>query len=247
MAPLPSPSSPKVALVTGASAGLGKALSLELTRRGLRVVMVARNRERLAASADEVRRLGGAEPVALAFDVADKRAIYPLAGLAAELGGDVDVLIHNASDVGPVPLRFLLDLECEDLSSVLETNVVGPFRLTKAIAGNMVVRGTGTVVFVSSDAAVSAYPRWGAYGVSKAAADHLARSLAVELGDHGIRTFSVDPTDMDTELHARAVPGADRRTLARPEDVARRIADYIFHPELASNGSRVVAAEGASS
>lgn len=235
--------SPKVALVTGASRGLGKALSVELTRRGVRVVMVARDPLRLEAARTEVHAVSGPEPVALSLDVADKRAVFPLAGLAAELGGEVDVLVHNASCLGPIPMPLLLDLSCEDLASVLETNLLGPFRLTKAIAGNMALRGRGIIVFVSSDAAVNAYPQWGAYGLSKAAADHLARVLAAELGEHGVRAFSVDPTDMDTELHALALPNADPSTLARPEHVAAYIADCVFDAAKAPNGSRVVAPE----
>ncbi|MBL8742171.1 MAG: SDR family oxidoreductase, partial [Myxococcales bacterium] len=166
----------KVALVTGASRGLGKALSLELGRRGARVVMVARNEAALEEAAAEVRRETGAISVPLAFDVADKSATHVIAAMAAELGGEVDILVHNASALGPVPLPPLLDLDCEDLASVLETNLVGPFRLTKAVAGAMALRERGTIVFLSSDAAVNAYPGWGAYGLSKAAADHLART-----------------------------------------------------------------------
>jgi NAD(P)-dependent dehydrogenase (short-subunit alcohol dehydrogenase family) len=99
--------------------------------------------------------------------------------------------------------------------------LLGPFRLTKAVAGSMVLRRRGTIVFVSSDASVNAYPNWGAYSVSKAAADHLARLLAAELGPHGVRSFSVDPGEMDTAMHRAALPDADPATLARPEAVAR--------------------------
>jgi hypothetical protein len=96
-----------------------------------------------------------------------------------------------------VPLELLLDTECEDFSQVLETNVIGPFRLTKVVAGSMALRGAGTVVHLSSDAAVEAYERWGAYGVSKAAFDHLARSFAAELLPHGVRFVAVDPGEMN--------------------------------------------------
>jgi NAD(P)-dependent dehydrogenase (short-subunit alcohol dehydrogenase family) len=135
-------------------------------------------------------------------------------------------------------LRLLLDTECEDLAAVLETNLVGPFRLTRVIAGAMALRGSGVVVHVSSDAAVAAYPRWGAYGVSKAALDHLSQSWAVEVP--GVRFFTVDPGEMDTEMHAAAVPDADRSRLARPEDVARRIAHMIADCERIESGSRLV-------
>src|SRR5205085_2996754 len=126
-------------------------------------------------------------------------------------------------------LRLLLDTECEDLEQVLETNLIGPFRLTKIVAGAMALRGSGAVVHISSDAAVAAYPRWGAYGVSKAALDHLNRSWAVEVP--GVKFFSVDPGEMDTEMHAAAMPEADRSVLARPHDVARRIARTIADSE----------------
>lgn len=231
----------RVAVITGASRGLGKALSVELASRGVKVVMVARDEEVLKRAAEEVAAKGGPAPVPIALDVGDKRAVYPLAGLAAELGGDVDILVHNASDLGPLPMPLLLDLACESLEHVLEVNLVGPFRLTKAIGGSMALRRRGTVVFISSDAAVNAYPTWGAYGVSKAAADHLARSFAAELQVHGVRCFAVDPTDMDTDMHRAAIPDADPSTLAKPEVVARTIADMIDRPADAPTGARLSA------
>src|SRR5262249_33991387 len=149
--------------------------------------------------------------------------IYPLAGAAAELAGPIDVLIHDASELGPTPLRLLLDTECEDLERVLAVNLVGPFRLSKAIAGSMALRGTGAIVHISSDASVNAYARGGAYSVSKAAFDHLARLFAAELGEHGVKVFSVDPGDMDTAMHRAAIPDADPASLAKPEAVAAKI------------------------
>jgi NAD(P)-dependent dehydrogenase (short-subunit alcohol dehydrogenase family) len=142
-----------------------------------------------------------------------------------------------------VPLRLLLDTECEDLSHVLEVNLVGPFRLTKIVAGSMALRGQGVVVHVSSDAAVAAYPRWGAYGVSKAAQDHLSRQWNAELGELGVRVFSVDPGEMDTEMHRDALPDADRATLADPKAVARRMADMI-ELDAVAGGSRALAQSG---
>src|SRR5215212_2595515 len=119
------------ALVTGASRGLGRALAEQLARAGARVVLVARSEPELTRVADAIRSTGG-EAHALIADVSRKEDVYPLAGAAAGLVGPIDLLIHNASSLGPTPLRLLLDTECEDVSSVLETNVVGPFRLSKA-------------------------------------------------------------------------------------------------------------------
>ncbi len=179
-------------LITGASRGLGLALSEELARQGARVVMVARDAAPLEAAASAIQRRGGTAH-ALAADIGDKDAVYPLAGAAAALVGPIDLLIHNASTLGPTPLPLLLDTACEDLEHVLAVNLVGPFRLSKIIAGSMALRGKGLIVHLSSDAAVSAYPGWGAYGVSKAAQDHLARTWAAELEGTGVRSISIDP------------------------------------------------------
>jgi NAD(P)-dependent dehydrogenase (short-subunit alcohol dehydrogenase family) len=213
------------ALVTGGSKGLGLALARRLSAAGARVVIVARH-------ADEVERAARSIPHAhgLAFDIADKDAAHAIAGAAASLVGPIDLLVHNASTLGPPSLRLLLDTDCEDLSRALEVNLVGPFRLTKIIAGNMAVRGTGTIVHISSDAAVNAYPTWGAYGASKAAQDHLSRILAAELATTGVRVLTFDPGDMDTDLHAAADPTADRAALQRPDDVAARLITLISEP-----------------
>jgi NAD(P)-dependent dehydrogenase (short-subunit alcohol dehydrogenase family) len=232
----------KTALITGGGRGLGAALGRELARRGLSVVLVARTAAEVEAAALSIRKEGGVAH-ALVFDVADKEAIHRVASLAAGLVGPIDVLVNNASSLGPVPMPLLLDTECEDFAAVLETNLVGPFRLTKAVAGNMVLRERGAVVFVSSDAAVSAYSNWGSYGVSKAASDHLAKSFAAELEPHGVRVFAVDPGEMDTEMHAAALPDADRATLERPEKVAAILADMLVGAAPAKTGTRFVASE----
>ena len=213
-------------LVTGGSRGLGAALGEELAHRGARVVLAARGEAALAETVARIRRAGG-EAHGLVADVGSKDAVYPLVGAAAALVGPLDVLVHNASTLGPTPLRELSETECEDFASVLETNLLGPFRLTKAVVGSMVLRGHGLVVGISSDAGVEGYPGWGAYGVSKAALDHLLHTWAAELRDSGVRFLSVDPGEMDTAMHAEAMPEADRSSLRKPTEVAVRLADLI--------------------
>src|SRR5882672_5631588 len=212
--------------ITGGTSGLGLALVDELTRRGARVAFVARTRERV----DEVQRTHTGTH-GIVGDVACKEDIHPIAlEILGTLGG-LDVLVNNASSLGPVPLALLADTECEDLELALATNVLGPFRLTKALLGALTASaraGRGSVVLnVSSDAAINAYPQWGAYGASKAALHHLSRIWNEELAVEGVRILSLDPGDMDTPLHALAVPDADRATLKRPEIAARELADVI--------------------
>jgi NAD(P)-dependent dehydrogenase (short-subunit alcohol dehydrogenase family) len=229
-------------LVTGGSRGLGAALGAALGRRGARVVLVARGETGLRQTVDRLRRAGG-EVHGLVADLGNKDAIYPLVGAAAALVGPLDVVVHNASVLGPTPLRELSDTECEDFSRILEANLLGPFRLTKAVVGPMVLRGKGLVDAISSDAAIEAYPGWGAYGVSKAALDHLQRTWAVELRDTGVRFMSIDPGEMDTSMHAEAMPDADRSGLARPEDVAAGIVRAIESEDSPRSGSRLRAAD----
>jgi|SRR6188768_613893 len=224
-------------LITGASRGLGEALALELGRQGARLVLVSRKRAALEPVVRRIREAGG-EAHALEADLGSKDDIYPLAGAAAALLGPIDLLIHNASELGPTPLRLLLDTGCEDLERALAVNLLGPFRLSRVIAGSMALRERGTIVHVSSDASVNAYPHWGAYSVSKAALDHLSRLWAAELGERGVRSFSVDPGEMDTEMHRAALPDADRAPLARPEFVAARLAALLRSPSIA-NGARI--------
>ena len=236
-----NPIAGKTVLVTGGSRGLGRALGETLARAGARVVLVARHADELKEVVAAIRAAGG-EAHAIAADVADRDAAHAIAGQAAAAVGPIDALINNASTLGPVPLRLLLDTDCEDLDRALAVNLVGPFRLTKAIAGPMVLRGGGTIVNITSDAATEAYERWGAYGASKAALEQLGRVWAAELAGTGVRVINVDPGEMDTRMHADAIPDADPKTLADPAAVARRLADMIARAEAIPSGARLEAA-----
>ncbi|HVY37124.1 MAG TPA: SDR family oxidoreductase [Polyangia bacterium] len=228
----------QTAIVTGGGRGLGQALGVALAAAGARVVLVARRAAPLQEAVETIRRSGG-EAHAIVADVADVDAAAAVAGQSAALAGPADILINNASTLGPVPLRPLLDTDCEDLQRALAVNLVGPFRLTKAIAGPMVLRGSGTIVNVTSDAATEPYPGWGAYGASKAALEQLSRVWAAELEGTGVRVLSVDPGEMDTVMHAQAMPEADRAALADPARVAARIVRLLAEPAQAPSGARV--------
>jgi len=228
----------KTAIVTGGSRGLGQALGLALASAGVRVVLVARDAPPLDETVRTIRRAGGTAH-AIVADVADPASAAIIAGQAAALAGPADILIHNASTLGPVPLRLLLDTDCEDLERALAVNLVGPFRLTKAVAGPMVLRGSGVIVNVTSDAAVQPYAGWGAYGASKAALEQLARIWATELEGTGVRVLTVDPGEMDTLMHAQAMPDADRATLADPARVAAQILPLLADQRRGRSGQRV--------
>jgi len=235
-------------LVTGASRGLGAALARRLAAAGAKVALVARGERELAEVVDGIRAAGGVAH-GIAADVGDKRAAHAIAGAAAALVGPVDVLVQAASTLGHVPLRLWLDTDCEALEQALQVNVVGPLRLAKLVAGPMVLRGRGLLVHVTSDASVEAYPRWGAYGASKAALDHLGRILGAELEGTGVRVVTVDPGEMRTQMHADAIPDADPSTLLDPDVVAARVVRLMLGAEGLANGARVQAstwAEGAS-
>jgi NAD(P)-dependent dehydrogenase (short-subunit alcohol dehydrogenase family) len=212
--------------ITGGTSGLGLALVREWHRRGAQVAFVARTRENVEALAHELPGTAG-----IVGDVARKTDIHPIAlQVAGRLGG-LDVLVNNASSLGPVPLALLADTDCEEVEAALAANVLGPFRLTKALLGALRVsaaEGRGALVLnISSDAAVNSYARWGAYGASKAALRHLSATWNAELDGEGIRVLSLDPGDMDTPLHRLAVPDADPATLKRPEEAAGEITRAI--------------------
>ncbi len=242
----PSPAPRENALriaITGGTSGLGLALVDACLARGDRVAFVARDARRVA-------RIAATRPTShgVVGDVARKDDIHPIAlQIGAALGG-LDVLVNNASSLGPVPLALLADTACEDLEAALATNLLGPFRLTKAMLGMLaaaarqhVDRVAGAtagaagvtslvqalVVNVSSDAAVTPYAGWGAYSASKAALAHLSRVWSEELRAHGIAALSFDPGDMDTPLHALAVPDADPTLLKRPRDAAAELLAVI--------------------
>jgi NAD(P)-dependent dehydrogenase (short-subunit alcohol dehydrogenase family) len=212
--------------VTGGTSGLGLALVRRLLDHRADVAFVARGRtgvERVARELPDAHGIVG--------DVSRKEDIHPIAIQVLGALGGLDVLVNNASSLGPVPLAPLADTECEDLERAIATNVLGPFRLTRVLLGTLAASaregGTPLVLNISSDAAVSAYAGWGAYGASKAALHHLSRIWNEELASEGIRVLSVDPGDMDTPLHALAVPDADRSQLKSPDTAAAEILDLI--------------------
>jgi NAD(P)-dependent dehydrogenase (short-subunit alcohol dehydrogenase family) len=197
------------ALVTGASRGLGRALATALNARGWRLVVDGRDASQLAATAFPHPEL----VTALAGDVADPAH---RAALAAAAGSRLDLLVDNASDLGPSPLVPLATLPADELERILRVNTVAPLALVQLVLPALRAAG-GRVLNVSSDAAVEAYEGWGGYGASKAALDQLTAVLAVENPE--LRVYAVDPGDMRTDMHQAAFPGEDISDRPAPETI----------------------------
>jgi NAD(P)-dependent dehydrogenase (short-subunit alcohol dehydrogenase family) len=210
----------KVVLITGASRGLGRALAHAAAAEGAQLII--NSRAASAAALDAVRReleAAGAGTLAVIADISRREDVERLAAAALDRFGRVDVLVNNASALGPTPMPYLSDYPPDAWEEVLRANVTGPFLLTRALVGQMIARGSGVIVNVSSDAGVVGYPAWGAYGVSKAALDQLTRTWAAELDNTGVRINSIDPGSMDTAMHRAAEPDEDPAGWAQPEDV----------------------------
>jgi NAD(P)-dependent dehydrogenase (short-subunit alcohol dehydrogenase family) len=199
-----------VAIVTGASKGLGRALAEALAARGWDLVLDARGAGALK-EAEAAVAAHGTRVAALPGDVVDAGHRAALVAAARELGG-VDLLVHNASALGAEPLVTLAQLPLSGLRRALEVNTVAALGLVQEALPALRASAAGAVIAVSSDAAVEAYATWGGYGASKAALDRLAAVLAVE--EPALRVWAVDPGDMATELYAAAVPDDDA---PRPE------------------------------
>ena len=200
------------AIITGGSRGLGLALARSLVTDGWHVVVDARSGPELDRAGEELERLGSVR--AVTGDITDPDHRRALVAAAVELGGGVDLLVHNASHLGPSPQPRLAEYPLEDFARVYEVNVVAPLALTQAALA--VIRPGARILAITSDAGVEAYEGWGGYGSSKAALEHLFAVVAAEHAD--LRVHRVDPGDMNTRMHQEAFPGEDISDRPPPED-----------------------------
>jgi NAD(P)-dependent dehydrogenase (short-subunit alcohol dehydrogenase family) len=234
----------KVCLITGASRGLGRALAYELGRRGASLVI--NSRAGSSAGLDETERelvRMGVRSLKVLGDVSERRDVERIAGAALAQFGRVDVLINNASALGPVPMPYLIDTPIDDFEKVMRTNTLGPFMLTRALVGQMIARHSGSIINVTSDAGVVGYPNWGAYGVSKAALEQLTRTWAAELEGTGVRVNCVDPGDMDTQMKRDSDPDGDASEWAPPAAVTPVFVYLASDESTQTTGQRFLAQE----
>jgi NAD(P)-dependent dehydrogenase (short-subunit alcohol dehydrogenase family) len=225
----------RVALVTGASRGLGRALATFLAQRGFDLVVTARGLSDLRNASREFARIG-VRVEAHAGDVRDGAHRERLRR-AAESLGRLDVLVNNASDLGPSPLPPLARYPLDAFASVLDANVLAPLGLLQECLP-LLEASHGLVVNVTSDAAAGGYPGWGGYGASKAALELVSRTLATELAERRVGVVTVDPGDMRTRMHQDAFPGEDISDRP-PPDVTIPFWAWLFgRPPSEVNGRR---------
>ena len=226
----------KRALITGATRGLGRQLAIDFAREGAtRLALVGRDARALNEVKDTIQQISpGTHVLAIGADLAMEEDIERTVALTlTAFGGQLDVLINNASTLGRTPMPYLLDYPLEDFRETLAVNLIAPFLLIKKVLPAMIECG-GAIINVTSDAGVVGYPGWGAYGISKFGLEGLSQTWAAELEDAGVRVNWVDPGNMNTQMHRAAEPDEDPSQWADPADVT---GVFVF---LASDASRGV-------
>jgi NAD(P)-dependent dehydrogenase (short-subunit alcohol dehydrogenase family) len=223
-------------LITGASKGLGREMALRFAREGAAgLALVARHVDQLNKVRDLVRKMTPKIGIVIIeADVSKARDIERIvASTLARFKGRLDVLVNNASTIGPSPMPNLLDYPVEDFRNVLDTNLIGPFLLIKSALPAMIEDG-GSIINVTSDAGQVGYPGWGAYGISKFGLEGMSQTWASELEETEVRVNWVDPGSMNTAMHRAAEPEEDPSEWADPADVTDV---FVF---LASDASKDV-------
>lgn len=211
--------SPRIALVTGASRGIGRALALELARDGAHVIALARTQGALEELDDAIQALGSSATL-VPCDITDFDALDRLGAAIFQRWGKLDVFVGNAGVLGP--LSPLAHVDIKDWNRLMAVNVTANWRLIRSLDPLLRASDAGRVAFVTSSAAYKAQPYWGAYGASKAALETMARTYAAETHDSGVTVMIVNPGRMRTRMRAQAMPGEDPMTLPTPEDFAKK-------------------------
>lgn len=225
----------RVALITGASKGLGRTIAEFLAPQNYELIITARHADELQITAQALTQLGGTIH-AIAGDVANSNHRHELASTVENIG-QLDLLINNASTLGITPMSVMAEYPPSELASVFSINVIAPVALLQAVLP-ILKNSKGLVVNISSDAAKGGYETWGGYGASKAALDLISLTLANELRGEGIGVVSVDPGDMRTEMHQAAFAGEDISDRPLPDVTVPFWAWLIGQDSLAVSGNR---------
>ncbi|EIT87407.1 3-oxoacyl-ACP reductase [Fictibacillus macauensis ZFHKF-1] len=223
-------------MITGATKGLGKELALYFAQKGFQLALCARSQQAIEEVASELRALG-ANVLALEADISNVKDVERFVAVTEATFQTIDVLINNASIVGPSPMPYLLDYPEDDFEKVMRVNAFGPFFVTRRVLPLMLKRNKGSIINVTSEAGHTGFPGWGAYGISKFALEGLTKTWAEEVAHSKVTVNMVDPGEMDTQMHAKAVPDCDYE-LKKPKDVVPVFAHLV---SAKCNGQRIVA------
>jgi NAD(P)-dependent dehydrogenase (short-subunit alcohol dehydrogenase family) len=230
----------KVALVTGGSRGIGKAIGAAYARAGAKVLICARNQAEVECAAEEVRGEGG-EIFAVAGDISDSGDARRIVGSALERFGPIDVLVNNASLLGPrVPIA---EYPFSSWQEVMRVNVDGLFLITREVLQTMLARRQGSIINVTSGVGRVGKSRWGAYAASKFALEGFTQTLAEELKNTGIRVNSLNPGPTRTAMRATAYPDEDPLTLPRPDEIMKAFLYLASDDSLGTTGKSFDAQE----
>jgi NAD(P)-dependent dehydrogenase (short-subunit alcohol dehydrogenase family) len=231
----------KVVMITGVTQGLGRALTLAFAKEGASLAVCARREKELEEVKLEAESYG-AKVLAITADVSIAREVEKFVALTEEAYGRIDVLINNASILGPSPMPLLMDYPEEDFAEVIRVNSISPFLLARRVLPIMLKQNDGTVLNVTSEAGHVGYAGWGAYGISKFAVEGLTETWADELNGTNVRMNMIDPGEMNTEMHALAVPDCDYE-LVDPMDIADVFLYLASDAAKGINGQRIRAQE----
>lgn len=211
----------KKILITGASQGLGRALALTFAKESAEAISItARNKAGLNKVVRQINKISPSTLViAIVADMSLPEDVERIVATTLKaFGGRIDVLVNNASTIGPTPMPYLLDYPLDDFTKVINTNLIGPFLMIRHVLSSMIENG-GSIINVTSDAGVIGYPGWGAYGISKFGLEGMSQTWASELQDTMVRVNWVDPGDMNTSMHKAAEPDEDPELWADPSSV----------------------------
>lgn len=222
---MPDPVIPSIALITGASRGIGAAVAVRLAREGAHPILVARNRKGLEQTDDTIRAEGG-QATLVELDVKDSDKIYALARQVAERFGRLDALIGNAAVLGE--LSPLTHIEPKIWDEVMTVNVTANYHLLRAFDPLLQQSKTPQALFITSGITQGVFPYWGAYATSKAALETMVKTYAAEVKDSGIRAELFDPGIVRTAMRAKAFPGEDPEGLVTPEEVAEKVWERLL-------------------
>lgn len=230
---MPPRLSGKLALITGASRGIGRSIALAFARDGARLILLARTKGALEEVDDEARKLGAPQPTLIQLDLAKGDKVDHLGPSLYERFGKLDILIANAGILGTLsPLPHVTDA---DWAKVMEINVTANLRLIRTLDPLLRRSDAGRAVFLSSAAAYKAKPFWGPYSVSKAALEALAKTWAHELENTAVRVNCLDPHTVRTGMRSKAMPGEDPMTVAEASALDEVVLDLV-RPDLTANG-----------